>query len=119
MRARSGCHSGHSFTVTAYEAERFWARVEKTDGCWRWTSTTSRGRRGNYGRMRLADSGITTAAHRVAYTIANGPIPEGMIVCHRCDNPVCVRPEHLFLGTQRDNVRDMIAKKRDRNRSAA
>ena len=80
------------------------------DGCW------LLGRAGNfrgYGGVKITDR-RKYAAHRVAYALVKGPIPAGMLVCHRCDTPRCVRPDHLFLGTASDNMRDMIAKGRDR-----
>lgn len=86
-------------------ASRFWPKVRKADGCWEWLgSKNSRG----YGR--IYGGGF---AHRVAWTQAIGAIPNGMFVCHRCDNPSCVNPDHLFLGTQRDNMRDCKAKGRN------
>lgn len=65
-----------------------------------------------YGAFQLGRGVGTIAAHRWAWIDANGPIPDGMFVCHQCDNPSCVRPEHLFLGTLADNNRDMFAKGR-------
>lgn len=80
-------------------------------GCLEWTgSATPHG----YGRVRIA--GTVWLAHRFAYTRAFGPIPAGMNVCHRCDNTSCCNPEHLFLGTQGDNVKDMAAKGRTADR---
>lgn len=67
-------------------------------------------KRDGYGRIRV--DGKSWLAHRFSWVLANGPIPEGMYVCHRCDNPPCINPEHLFLGTQTDNMRDMAAKGR-------
>lgn len=81
----------------------FWSYVRKGDGCWEWTGARNTRGYGTYS-ARLA--------HRVAYAEARGAIPDGMYVCHHCDNPPCVRPDHLFLGTPTDNVRDMIAKGR-------
>ena len=87
--------------------EAFWNKVNKTDGCWLWTGhRTTNG----YGRLHFDGRGIQ--AHRLAWEWTNGPIPEGLRVCHRCDVPNCVNPEHLFLGTQQDNIRDMYAKGR-------
>ena len=76
------------------------------NGCIEWNGNTRQG----YGRFYLNGKWLT--AHRVAWVMHNGPIPEGMLVLHKCDNSTCVNPEHLFIGTQRDNVLDMIKKKR-------
>lgn len=88
--------------------DRFWEKVDRRgpDDCWEWKYPESRG----YGRFRW--KGKRTGAHRVAYEIANGPIPEGMVVCHRCDNPMCCNPDHLFVGTDADNMRDKASKGR-------
>ena len=83
--------------------------IDAASGCWIWLRTFGRdgyGRMGIKGKMRLA--------HRVSYETFVGPIPDGMYVCHRCDDHGCVRPEHLFLGTQADNIRDMWRKGRAR-----
>jgi hypothetical protein len=91
--------------------ERFVAYVQKTSGCWLWTaSLTSTG----YGQMMV--HGKKQKAHRVSWEIHHGPIPDGMCVCHACHNPRCVKPEHLYLGTQSDNVADMKASGRARGR---
>jgi hypothetical protein len=86
---------------------RFWSKVKKTTDCWLWIG--SKGTRG-YGQFW---NGIKTVrAHRFVWEVTNGLIPEGLYVCHRCDNPLCVNPTHLFLGTQQDNMNDSIAKGR-------
>jgi hypothetical protein len=100
--------------------ERFWARVEKGEGCWIWTGRFSTGR--EYGQFEYREDGrkVSVPAHRFSYELAFGKI-EGHVghdlereicVCHRCDNPPCVNPEHLFLGSDKDNIRDMISKGR-------
>lgn len=90
--------------------DRFWAKVDRHsgDGCWLWRGATSRG---GYGE--ISHNGRPQPAHRVAWELTNGPIPTGMQVLHRCDVRACCRPDHLFLGSQRDNVNDMIMKGRD------
>lgn len=88
-------------------AVRFWQNVQKTDTCWLWTGSVS----GNgYGTI-YAD-GKREGAHRVAWMLANGAIPNGLLVRHKCDNPICVRADHLELGTGADNMRDMIERGR-------
>lgn len=84
-------------------AERFWTKVQKTEhGCWLWTGATDlRG----YGRFRGV--GKSCLAHRFSYELHYGPIAVGALVLHHCDTPSCVRPDHLYAGTQADNVRDM------------
>lgn len=88
---------------------RFWAKVQKTDNCWLWLGRT----RGGYGRIAEAGRGSRVmSAHRVSYELAYGPIPDGLDVLHICDNPSCVWPEHLRVGTHTDNMRDMALKGR-------
>lgn len=84
---------------------RFWERVRKTERCWVWIA--SRAGRG-YGFISVMQGRRQKwhYAHRLSYEWAYGPIPEGLFVCHHCDNPPCVRPDHLFLGTASDNQRD-------------
>lgn len=80
----------------------------QTTGCWEWTAALSDN---GYGKLGLND-GSNYYAHRVAYELFFGEVPEDKIVCHHCDNRKCVRPDHLFLGTQQDNMDDMIEKGR-------
>lgn len=87
--------------------DRFWKRVEKTDTCWGWSGPFNRK---GYGWLTVNRRPFL--AHRFSYQLHIGPIPDDMFVCHHCDNPACVRPEHLFLGTNLDNMRDMYAKGR-------
>lgn len=91
-------------------AERFKGKyiVRDDTGCWQWTSSTQEGR---YGVIWFAD-GKSKLAHRVSFELHVGPIPEGLLICHRCDNGLCVNPDHLFLGTTKDNHDDMVSKGR-------
>jgi hypothetical protein len=81
--------------------DRFWSRVDKGAGCWEWTGGKSDG----YGQL-CDEYGRKVRAHRYSYTIHHGPIPSGRVVRHTCDNPGCVNPSHLLLGTQLDNAAD-------------
>lgn len=93
--------------------ELFWPKVQKGDSegdCWVWTGGVDGG---GYGCLKAASVGKhTLKAHRVSWEMHNGPIPEGLCVLHRCDNPPCANPNHLFLGTYLDNARDMVTKGR-------
>lgn len=93
--------------------ERFWSKVDRQgpDDCWLWLA-----HHGAYGFITIGSLRLGTKrkiqAHRMSWTLANGPIPSGLCVCHRCDTPLCVNPNHLFLGTHADNKTDSMAKLR-------
>lgn len=91
----------------------FWDQVKKGSGCWFWIGET----RKEYGVFYFC--GVRIPAHRASYELTNGPIDGGLLVCHKCDNKGCVRPGHLFLGTSKDNSRDMMAKGRGKNQFKA
>lgn len=96
-------------------SERFWDKVDTSGDCWLWTANRLRGRDGTKRYGLIGGSrrgGGTFYAHRVSWEIHNGPIPEGANVCHHCDSPACVKPDHLFLGSQKQNVQDMDRKGR-------
>ena len=97
-------------------AERFWARVAKGNGCWNWTGYLDRCGRGSFSIGSRSENAKRIRASRMSWVLTFGEIPTGMFVCHTCDQPACVRPDHLFLGTQKDNMQDAAAKKRLHNR---
>jgi len=89
--------------------QRFWSKVNKTESCWLWTGHCNYD---NYGEFCFNSK--TVGAHRYSYILHNGEIAKGLVVRHTCDNPPCVNPNHLFIGTHQDNMNDMV----ERNRQA-
>lgn len=95
-------------SIPQRDVDRFWAHVDKTDTCWLWTASFA-----SHGYGQIMVGGRMQRAHRVSWMVTHGEIPPGLRVLHRCDNPPCCNPDHLFLGTQRENVADMLNKGRE------
>ena len=89
--------------------QRFWKKVERGETCWIWKGARFKT---GYGKFWDSEKKGMGTAHRAAYTLAHGSIPRDLLVCHTCDNRICVRPDHLFLGTDVDNMKDMWRKGR-------
>lgn len=106
----------HAVQRSADPVARFWSKVDRTtdgDGCWPWLASRSGGRTGGlYGQFTYADADgqrCVIGAHVYAYQLANGPVPDGLEVMHKCHNRVCCRPSHLEAGTHAQNVQDSAA----------
>lgn len=95
--------------MTEIQRVRFWAKVLQTEACWIWRGAVDKD---GYGYYAFAEGEKKNKAHHLAFEDQIGPIPLGLFVLHHCDNPPCVNPQHLFLGTQQDNLADMCAKGR-------
>lgn len=109
VKGQPRCYlNGHA--SRPHVADRFWANVRKTDGCWIWLGSLRSKRKGEYGALNVY--GQRTTTHRFSWQLHYGPIPDGQCVLHRCDNPKCVRPDHLFLGTNPENTQDKTNKGR-------
>lgn len=102
--------SNIQIVITHEMKERFFSYVDKLEGCWKWKGALGKG---GYGRFNV-HTGIVNA-QRVSWVMHNDRIPDGMFVCHKCDNRQCTNPDHLFLGTRQDNINDMLYKKRGKH----
>ena len=111
MAVLAGKRAEAESVIIPFPAARFWAKVRKKspDECWEWQGKR---RADGYGTLLRR----SVRAHRVAWELTNGPIPPALDVCHKCDNPGCVNPSHLFVGTAKDNLQDASAKGRLKGR---
>ena len=105
--------AANQYTGPKDPKERFLAHVDKTDSCWIWTGYKDEK---GYGSFNMGNK-ETMGAHRASYLLFKGPLEHGALVCHECDNPSCVNPNHLWAGTYQDNVDDMFSKGRNRTLS--
>jgi hypothetical protein len=97
--------------------DAFWSKVGRAGICWEWRGSKSKYGHGQFQYTTAPNVRVRVGAHRFSWELANGPVPDGLWVLHHCDNPPCVRPDHLFLGTHKDNMADMKAKGRGRKKT--
>jgi len=95
--------------LTEEQSRRFWAKVNKEadNGCWEWTAATSNKGYGQFGVNKIAKS-----THRISYIIHKGEIPGGLMICHTCNNPPCINPNHVYAGTSSDNMKQSVREMR-------
>lgn len=113
LNVRHDFRSDRIRTQGMTRSERFWLKVQKSEGCWLWLGGRNARSYGIFGFIKDGRQ-RSIAAHRFAYMDSVGPVPDDLHVCHHCDNPPCVRPDHLFVGTRSDNMRDAQRKGRMR-----
>ena len=111
---KKGAYNKSILPPEEQDKKRFWSKVKKTDTCWNWIASCNQS---GYGRIGISGKLIT--AHRYSWEIQNGKIPKGKLVLHKCDNSKCVNPDHLFIGTDKDNMDDMNKKHRGHNKLTA
>lgn len=99
----------YNMLILQKDLDRFWAKVNKTNTCWLWIAASS-----NFGHGRFRFEGKLYSSHIISYQLHKNDYDKTKLVCHTCDNPSCVNPHHLFLGSNSDNMRDCVAKGRHR-----